>query len=188
MKFRLIYLSLVLIPILIRYESFGQQVYRATSTSISFFAGTPIEDIDAKNEKAVSFINLSTGEVIVSITNTAFEFKRPLMQDHFNENYMESAKFPKSEFKGKIDNAGTIAWGSGQQYDVTVTGVLNIHGVEKKRTLPAHVTCDKDRVLADIQFKVPLAEHNIDRPKILWEKLADTVNIRANFRYEPYKK
>src|SRR5689334_17694882 len=82
----------------------AQPIYRSTSSAVSFFAGTPIEDIDAKNEKSVSFINTATGEVIVSIPNTAFEFRRPLMQDHFNENYMESSRFPKSEFKGKIDN------------------------------------------------------------------------------------
>ncbi len=179
---------LAAILLLSGHIAFSQQLYRSSQSTVSFFAGTPIEDIDAKNEKALSFINIATGEVIVSIPNTAFEFRRPLMQDHFNENYMESGKFPKSEFKGKIDNPGSIAWGSSQQYDITVTGKLIIHGIEKTRTLPAHIKCEKDRLLAELQFKVALADHNIDRPKILWEKLADTVNVRANFRYELYKK
>lgn len=166
----------------------AQSIYAAKSSKVSFFAGTAVEDIDAVNDQSISFINLTTGEVIVSIPNEKFHFRRPLMEEHFNENYMESGKFPKSEFKGKIGNIEKIKWESGQAYDAEVTGVLNIHGVSRSRTIPVHISCLTERLDAELKFSITLADHNIDRPRILWEKLAETVDVHANFTYEPHKK
>lgn len=166
----------------------AQNIYTARTSKVSFFAGTAVEDIDATNDQCISFINLTTGEVIVSIPNEKFHFRRSLMEEHFNENYMESGKFPKSEFKGKIDHVEKIKWESGTVYDIEVTGLLTIHGVSLSRTIPVHISCAKDRIDAELKFSVTLADHNIDRPRILWEKLAEKVDVHANFTYEPYKK
>jgi hypothetical protein len=164
-----------------------QKIYTATTSTITFFAGTPVEDIDAVNKKAVSFLNIESGEVVVSIPNREFHFKRALMEDHFNENYMESEKYPKSEFKGSIDNPTGIQWNAGE-YDITVTGTLSIHGVSKRRTLPAHIRIGGEKIDTEMKFNIPLADHHIDRPQILWEKLAETVEVHATITYEPYKK
>lgn len=166
----------------------AQNIYIAKATRISFFAGTPVEDIDATNTAAISFINTSTGDITISIPNKEFHFKRSLMEEHFNENYMESGKYPKSEFKGKIDNIQQFDLSAQNTYPITVTGTLTIHGVAKPRTLEVSLTSSKGKLEGTTKFKVQLADHNIDRPKILWEKIAETVDITASFTYEPYKK
>jgi hypothetical protein len=179
---------LTLIFLLASVRSFSQDIYALKSGKINFFAGTPVEDIDATNTKAVSFLNLKTGDVRISIPNKEFHFRRALMEEHFNENYMESMKYPKSEFKGKISGIEKLELTSGKPVPVTVTGILTIHGIAKERTFEATLEVKDNTVEANTKFIVPLIDHNIDRPKILWEKIAENVNVTVNFVYELYKK
>jgi hypothetical protein len=166
----------------------AQTIYISTSSKISFFAGTPIEDIDAVNLKAISFLNINTGEVTISIPNKEFQFKRSLMEEHFNENYMESEKFPKSDFKGKLNDIQKIGLKSKGSFAVTVTGILTVHGISKERTIDITIHTSDGKIEGETKFIIPLADHNIERPKILWEKMAENVEVTANFIYEPYKK
>lgn len=166
----------------------GQPLYVSKTNTTSFFAGTAVEDIDATNTKAVSLLNVNTGELSISIPNKEFHFKRALMEEHFNENYMESGKYPKSEFKGKIKNPEQYNFGSSTPFVVSVTGNLTIHGVAKERTIEVTVVNQGGKIEGKANFTIALSDHNIDRPKILWEKLAETVNVTTTFTYEPYKK
>ncbi len=179
---------IILFLVVIGLRSFAQPVYFLTSSKISFFAGTPIEDIDAVNQKAISFLNMQTGEITISIPNKEFHFKRALMEEHFNENYMESDKFPKSEFKGKINAIQKIDFKLGETYSVTVMGTLIVHGVPKERTIHVTLRSMDSKIEGDAKFTIPLADHNIERPKILWEKMAEDVEVTINFIYAPYKK
>jgi polyisoprenoid-binding protein YceI len=166
----------------------GQPLYVSKTNTTSFFAGTAVEDIDATNTKAVSLLNVTTGEISISIPNKEFHFKRALMEEHFNENYMETAKYPKSEFKGRIKNPEQVNFSSTTPFTVAVTGTLTIHGVAKERTIEVTVVNQGGKIEGKATFTIALSDHNIDRPKILWEKLAETVNITSTFTYEPYKK
>lgn len=166
----------------------GQSIYISKSNTVSFFAGTSVEDIDATNTKALSLLNITTGEITISIPNKEFHFKRSLMEEHFNENYMESDKYPKSEFKGKINNIEKYDLLTDGPFQVTVTGTLTVHGVAKERTLDVQVQRKDGKLQGETKFKVALADHKIDRPKILWEKMAENVDITASFIYELYKK
>jgi hypothetical protein len=166
----------------------AQPIYVASASKITFFAGTPVEDIDATNIKALSFLNTATGDITISIPNKEFHFKRSLMEEHFNENYMESDKFPKSEFKGKIIDVQKYDFTAAANYQVSIIGVLTVHGVAKPRTLEVTVTTGEGKVKGETKFKVALSDHAIERPKILWEKIAESVDITAIFTYEPYKK
>lgn len=166
----------------------AQDIYRTASTEISFHAGTPVEDIDAVNTKAISFMNIKTGEVTISIPIKEFQFKRSLMQEHFNENYLESEKYPRAEFKGHIDHIELVDWKLSSPMEVTVTGFLNVHGVSKERTLTVTISKKNSNIVGATKFNIALEDHNIDRPKILWEKIAENVDVTSNFVYEPYKK
>lgn len=161
-------------------------IYISKTNTISFFAGTPVEDINAENTKSVSLMNIQTGEVTISIPNKEFHFKRALMEEHFNENYMESDKFPKSEFKGKIQDIDKLDLTAGTPISITVSGILTIHGVAKIRTLNVTLQKTGNQIKGETKFTIPLADHRIDRPQILWEKLAENVDVTANFIYEPY--
>ncbi|CAN5224454.1 hypothetical protein BH09BAC3_BH09BAC3_20390 [soil metagenome] len=166
----------------------AQPIFQTTSSTISFHAGTPVEDIDAVNTKSLSFLNSKSGEVSISIPVKDFHFKRPLMEEHFNENYLESGKYPKAEFKGKINDVEKIDFASGQKIEITVTGMLTVHGVSKERTLNVTLQSSDSKIQGETKFDVALIDHKIDRPKILFTKIAETVNVTALFTYEPYKK
>lgn len=167
----------------------AQDVYKLQSSKIHFYAGTPVEDIEADNLKATSFLNIKTGEVIIAIPNKEFTFKNALMQEHFNENYMESEKFPKSEFKGKIQNIAGYDLTKPGKYTVKIEGTLTIHGVAKPRTLDAVLTVAADKKIAgETKFNVLLADHTIQRPQLLWEKLSESVEITAFLTYQEYIK
>ncbi len=174
--------------LILGFQAGAQPIYMSTSSKVSFFAGTPVEDIDAVNSKSLSFLNITTGEVTISIPNKEFHFKRSLMEEHFNENYIESEKYPKSEFKGKINDVQKIDLASKDPMAITITGVLTVHGVQKERTLNVTLRIHDGKIEGETKFDIPLADHNIERPKILWEKMAENVSVTSLFTYEPYNK
>jgi polyisoprenoid-binding protein YceI len=168
--------------------SLAQDIYSLKSGKISFFAGTPIEDIDATNLKSTSFLNIKTGEIIISTPVKEFKFKRALMEEHFNENYLESDKYPKSEFKGKIIDIQSVDFGKTGDYKVFVEGNLTMHGVTKNKRIEVVLSIAESKIQAKTNFQVLLEEYNIDRPKVVWEKLAEKVDLKVELNYEPYKK
>ncbi len=180
--------NLFFILIITGFNTIAQPVFQATSSSISFHAGTPVEDIDANNSKALSFLNNATGEISISIPIKDFHFKRPLMQEHFNENYLESEKYPKAEFKGKINDVDKIDFKSSAPQEITITGILTIHGVSKETILKVIMQSSEHKIQGETKFTITLVDFKIDRPKILWQKIAEKVEVTANLTYEPYKK
>lgn len=168
--------------------SIAQSVYKSKESNIEFHAGTSVEDIDAENTKAISFINLDNGEVVIAVPNKDFIFKRSLMQEHFNENYMESEKYPKIEFKGILKNIEALKSESVEKMDMECEGNLSMHGVTKKVILPVKVSKVNNKIVGESSFKIKFVEYNIQRPQILWEKLAEEVEVKSVFKYEVYKK
>jgi hypothetical protein len=107
------------------------QLYYTKTGRISFYSHAPMEDIKAYNSKATSVLNISTGRVEFAILIKAFQFKKALMQEHFNENFMESSKYPKSIFKGKIQNLADINFKKDGIYPFRASGQLTIRGITK---------------------------------------------------------
>jgi hypothetical protein len=167
---------------------YAQELYALKSGKVNFFAGTPIEDIDAVNTKITSFLNIKTGDVVITMRNTDFTFKRALMQEHFNENYMESEKYPKSEFKGKVLNISTLDLSVSGEYKVEVEGNFTIHGIAKPRKIEVVIVNKDGSIQADSKFQALLADHKIERPQIVWEKLAENVQVTLSLSYEIFKK
>lgn len=153
------------------------QVYSTSSGVISFFSSTPVEDIQAKSDKVLAVMNAKR-EVAFSISNTSFQFPNKLMQEHFNEKYMESEKYPTSTFKGKINE--DIDLTKDGEHKVTVTGKLNIHGVELERTIPGTIII-KDGVIQLISdFKVKVTDHKIEIPKLVVAKIAEEIAVKVD--------
>lgn len=162
------------------------QIYMAKTCEISFFSASPLEDITAINKAARPIINTATNDVAVKIVISAFQFEKPLMQEHFNENYMESEKFPNSTFKGKINE--TIDWTKDGEYKVTVTGKLMIHGVEKERTINGVVKIKGQEITISSKFNVHIADHGVKIPSLYVQNIAEDVEVKLNAILEPYKK
>ncbi len=105
------------------------------------------------------------------------------MQEHFNENYMESEKFPHATFKGKMNE--TVDFSKPGTSIVTATGVLNIHGVNQKRTLNGVLTVSDAGILLETKFDVLLADHKISIPRLVFNKIAEQIEVSTSFSYSP---
>ncbi|HRG58131.1 MAG TPA: YceI family protein [Bacteroidia bacterium] len=151
---------------------------------VTFFSSTPIEDITAVHSTSTSVI--MNDSIKFSLSNTGFVFPKPLMQEHFNENYMESPKYPKSTFRGKINEKTDLT--KDGVYKVTCTGVMYMHGVEKNITVPGTFTVKGGEVNLVANFKAKLDDYKIARPKVVMEKIADEIDVKINANYAPLKK
>jgi hypothetical protein len=162
------------------------QIYMAKSSEISFSAPTPIEDIAATNTATKPLLNTATGDLQMKIVMTAFIFEKPLMQEHFNENYVESEKFPYAFFKGKLNDK--IDFSKDGEYKTSVTGKLTIHGVEKDRTIDGIVKVKGTEVTLSAVFKVAFADHNIIIPALYSGVIPPDAEVKINAQLEPFKK
>jgi polyisoprenoid-binding protein YceI len=164
------------------------QIYKSKDKGvvISFFSTTPVENIDATNTSCSSLLNTATDSVLFKVPNAAFVFPKSLMQEHFNENYMETPKYPNSTFRGKINEK--IDYTKDGTYKVTCTGKLLMHGVEQLRTIDGTLTVKGEEVTIVTEFNVKLADHKIEVPKVVFEKIAESILVKVNAQYAPYKK
>jgi len=160
------------------------QQYFTKNGRLSFFSKAMLENIQADNNQVISVINLATGDIQFSLLNNAFHFEKALMEDHFNADYMESDKYPKSTFKGTINNPSAVNANADGSYQVTVTGDLNIHGVTKKVTVPATITVKGGKLSASSVFNVKTADYKISIPAAVRNNIAETIQITVNCSYE----
>jgi len=158
----------------------------AKTCEISFFSASPLENIKAINKAAKPLINTATGDVQIKIVISAFVFEKPLMQEHFNENYMESEKFPNAFFKGKINEK--IDFTKDGEHKVTVTGKLNIHGVDKDRTIDGIVSVKGNQLIISSKFNVHIADHGIKVPSLYVQNIAEDLEVKIDATLEPFKK
>jgi hypothetical protein len=164
------------------FPGFAQSdIFSTNSGSITFFSSAPLEDIEAKNNKAISLINTRNNEIAVRVPIKQFQFRNRLMQEHFNENYMESEKYPHATFKGKINE--TIDFQKPGTYDVSATGTLSIHGVSQKRTLNGKMKVSDSGVTLSTSFDVLLKDHKIKIPSIVFNKIAEKIAVTTAFSY-----
>ena len=178
-------ITFILIAILTGTQAINAQSYLTKNGKISFFSRTDIENIDAVNNQAVSVITPQTGSIAFSVLITGFLFKKALMQEHFNENYMESAKYPKAGFKGTITDVSKVNFTADGSYNVSVTGDLNIHNVTNKVTVPAVIVVKDGKVSANATFKVKLEDYKISVPKIVEGNISKTIEIKVDCNYNP---
>ena len=160
------------------------QVFSTSTGKVSFFSATPVEDIKAIDNHVLAVLN-TKGELAILITNTQFEFDNKLMQEHFNEKYIESEKFPQSSFKGKINE--TIDYTKDGEYNVTVKGILKIHGVEQERTIPGKIIIKNGTVQLISTFSVKNADHKIEIPKLVVAKIAEAIEVKVDCLLMPKK-
>jgi len=162
------------------------QIYLAKDCEISFFSSSPIENIEAVNKASKPILNTSTGDIQVRVVMRGFQFEKALMQEHFNENYVESEKYPDAIFKGKINEK--IDYATDSVIKVTVTGILNMHGVEKEKTIEGTLNVKGKQVLITGKFMIHLADHNIKIPNVVVKNIAEDVEVTINATLEPFKK
>ena len=163
----------------------GQDLYACKNATISLFSSAPIEDIAAKTSTGTSVYNATTGDLVFSVNISSFQFRKSLMQEHFNSDYLESDKYPKASFKGKIQERIDLT--KNGSYPVTVTGELDVHGVKQTRTIPGSITVNNGNVTMAAEFMVKCADHNIKIPKIVFHNIAESIKLNVSATYTPVK-
>jgi polyisoprenoid-binding protein YceI len=160
------------------------QNYFTKNGKISFFSKTSAENIDAASNQALSVLNTSTNELAFSVLVKSFQFKKALMQEHFNENYVESDKFPKSTFKGTISSAKKIDYTKDGTYPVTVSGDLTLHGVTNKATASGNITISGSKIAAKSEFVISLSDYKVVIPKLVEASISNSIKISVDGSYE----
>lgn len=159
-------------------------VYVCTNINVKFYSEAPIENIEATSIKGYSVLNVKNREVQFNIPVNSFKFKKSLMEEHFNENYMESELYPFAKFKGKIDQQ--IDFQKDGEYLVTVLGELDVHGVKQHRTINGSILVSKGLITVKSRFVVKCIDHQIKIPKLVYKKIAENIEITIKAVYTPH--
>jgi len=176
-------LTITFAALLFLTVSYSQNFYKATSSKTHFFSEAPLENIEATNEKSQGLINTETNQIAIIIPIIDFKFEKPLMEEHFNENYMETSKFKTASFQGKITSE--IDFTKDGEYPATAEGTLNIHGVKKERKLEGSISVKGKTFTLSSEFKVALEDHDIAVPKMVVENIAEVIDVNLTMTYEP---
>ena len=176
--------SIIIIVLFLSTQfAFGQKYYSKTG-KISFQSEATMEKIEATNTSASTVIDVATGSVEWAVLIQGFKFEKALMQDHFNENYMDSETFPKAKFKGKIDNLASVNFSKDGVYTVTVSGQLDMHGVSKPVSTQGTITVKGGVVSAKSKLTVLVADYGIEIPKLVADNIAKSVDISIMADYQ----
>ncbi|MCH1406826.1 MAG: YceI family protein [Schleiferiaceae bacterium] len=157
---------IVLTVLLICSTVASAQQYLTREARLSFDAGSPLEDIEAFTESGSAVFDASSGKIGVQVLMTSFQFKRALMQEHFNENYVESEKFPKASFRGVFA-------------DGEVKGALSIHGSTQEISVPANLTQEDGNFVLVTSFEILLADYGVKIPGAVANKISNTASIQV---------
>ncbi|MBK8554624.1 MAG: YceI family protein [Lewinellaceae bacterium] len=167
----------------------AQQRYYTRDAKVYFDAtnkNSP-ERVDATSKSGTLVIDAASGRVESAVLVKGFLFEKALMQEHFNENYMESSKFPKATFKGQITDASKVSFNKDGVYKTEIAGDLSIHGVSKPVKTTATITVKGGKISASTNFNVGLADYGIDIPSLVADKLAKEARLTIDANLEPMK-
>ncbi len=158
------------------------QKYMTRTGKITFDATAPKspEQIDAVNNEVAAILSAADGKLVFQVPVRSFKFQRDLMQQHFNENYMESDKYPKAEFKGGIEGKDAGIASTSGSHNVTVKGKLTIHGVTKEVSVPGKITVADKKVKLEATFAVKLEDYGISIPNLVADKVGKEAKITVN--------
>ena len=177
-------LTILIAFLLISEKSYGQEVLIDKNGVAHFFSEAPLEDIEAVNKKAIGAIDMGKGTVAVSMLIKNFHFDKSLMEEHFNENYMESEKFPKASFKGSISDFSNLDFNTPGSFSAVAEGEIAIHGVTKPMMGDVAFKVTNDSVIAKTTFKVALKDHKVKIPKLVIKNIAEVVDVDVTFNFE----
>jgi len=163
----------------------GQDIYACKNAVVTIYSKAPVEDIDARSDKGTSVFNATTGELAFNVPIRSLKFDKARMQEHFNENYMESDKYPQATFKGKINEKPDVT--KDGTYPVTAAGIFEVHGVKQTRTITGKLTVKGGAISLSSEFMVACKDHQIEIPKLVFYNIAENIRVQVNATYAPYK-
>jgi hypothetical protein len=168
------------------FSATAQKIFIATGGKVHFFSETPVENIDAVTNSMSSVLNTINNTVAFTVPMRTFKFEKSLMEEHFNEKYVESEIYPKATFNAKINES--INWERDTVADVTATGEFFLHGVTRTITEKGKLTISEGSISLSAVFNVALKDYKIEVPKLVTKNIAETIRVDLNCKYVPYKK
>ena len=168
-------------------QSFSQK-YIARNGHVWFYSEAPMENIEAHNYQTTSILDKTNGDLAFSLMISGYEFEKALMQEHFNEKYMHSEKFPKSTFKGKIVNINEVDLSSEGKHNVKIKGDLTVHGVTKEVETDGVLEVKGDQIIGKAKFPVTVADYDIEIPSLVKDNIAKVVDVNVDITYDEYNK
>jgi len=177
----------LLLAIMLLSSSAIAQKFITKNGDISFFSSTPMEDIVAHNKQVNAALDVETGDFVFKVLIKSFKFEKALMQEHFNENYMESDKFPNATFVGKVSNHADIDFTKEGTYNAQLVGKLTIHGVTQDIEETGTFTVSKKSISGKSKFNIKVADYNIDIPKTVINNIAENIEVTIDVGLKPLK-
>ena len=163
----------------------AQDVFLTTNGHISFFSDGVIENITAVNDQVTGYINIENGTIAFVLLVKAFRFEKALMQEHFNENYMESHIHPKAKFSGSVTNFLAIDFKKAGRYPATVNGELTIHGITRNITVEGILEVAAGGITGSCKFPIRVADYEIKIPRIMMQNIAEVVEVTLQMDFKP---
>ncbi len=160
------------------------QKYMTKTGYIRFFSTTPIEDIEAHNRQVNAALDSQTGDLVFKALMKSFQFEKALMQEHFNENYVESDKYPNATFKGKVTDISKVDFSKNGKYEVTIEGDLTIKDATRKITEKGTLEVNGDKVRGQSTFYVQVADYNIKIPNTVANNIAKSIRVDVDANLE----
>ena len=161
------------------FFSFSQEKYISRNGQIQFIASTPLETIDPVNNHVSCVLDTENGNLVFQMKMISFKFEKALMEEHFNEKYVESDKFPKSTFVGKIQNWDDFNW-NGTEQNIVVKGKITIHGIEKEIIVKGVIETSKSTIFLSSSFDIIISDFDIEIPRLVRDKISETVKVEVN--------
>jgi len=177
-----LFILCLMLPLL---QQVTAQTYITRNGLISIYSHTPAEDINAANNEVASVLNASTGDFDFKVAIKSFHFKKTAMEEHFNNpDYMDSEKFPKAGFKGKISNLSAVDFSKDGTYNVSVSGDLTIRDVTKPVTVQGTITVKGGVVTVASTFSIKRRDYNVIGEAFVQKKISEDIQITVNCQYE----
>lgn len=174
---RLALLTIIIVSI----QLLSQSKYLTNEGYIWFFSSAPLENIEAHNKSVKAITDMETGEILVKVPIIKFKFEKSLMEEHFNENYLESDKYPLGTLKGRFLDFNSVEITPGKKYNIYVSGNLEIHGVSNSIKESALLEIiDNETIKVSGTFKVVLNDYKIRIPKMIVKNIAEIVDVNVD--------
>lgn len=162
----------------------SQNIYYSREARISFYSKAPLEDIEAHNNRGSSVIDFDNCRIESSVLIRGFMFEKSLMQEHFNENYMESHKYPRATFKGTFVNCEEITIDSDGTYPFTVEGELEMREITGDVIAEGEIVVENGQISGKAEFTVKVADYNIRIPALVSDNIARAIDVRIEANYQ----
>jgi len=163
----------------------AQDKYYTKNGNVSFFSATSVENINANNRNVVCLLDKKTGDLQFAVLLKAFEFKKALMQEHFNSDFVESHKYSNSEFKGQITNNSFVNYNNNGTYTVNVKGKLTLHGITKEIETIGTLVVNDGKISAKSVFNLFLVDYNISIPRFYSDNISKSIKITVDCSLDP---